>query len=77
MEHNDSGNGEITPGPHDRFSRFNRAARSIHDSIVRNSPIEYGGCGCPVVVEGINDVKALRELGFTGDIEKVLSLIHI
>ena len=71
MEHNDSGNGEIAPGPHDRFSRFNRAARSIHDSIVRNSPIEYGGCGCPVVVEGINDVKALRELGFTGDIEKV------
>ncbi len=71
MESNDHGNGGIASGPHDRFSRFNRAARSIHESIVRNSSIENGGCGCPLVVEGINDVKALRELGFTGDIEKV------
>lgn len=71
MEHIDPGNGEIASGPHDSFSRFTRAARSIHDSILRNSSIEYGGCGCPVLVEGINDVKALRELGFTGNIEKV------
>ena len=71
MEHNNPGNGEIASGPHDSFSRFTRAARSIHDSILRNSSIEYGGCGCPVLVEGINDVKALRELGFTGNIEKV------
>lgn len=71
MEHNDPGNGKIASGPHDSFSRFTRAARSIHDSILRNSSIEYGGCGCPVLVEGINDVKALRELGFTGNIEKV------
>ena len=71
MDHNDPGNGEIASGPHDSFSRFTRAARSIHDSILRNSSSEYGGCGCPVLVEGINDDKALSELGYKGKIEKV------
>ena len=30
-----------------------------------------GGSNCPILVEGINDVKALRSLGFTGVIEKL------
>tara|TARA_B100000073_G_C23514299_1_gene485124 strand:+ start:125 stop:625 length:501 start_codon:yes stop_codon:yes gene_type:complete len=71
MVHNDSGNRGISSGPHDRASRFEKAAKTIRDSRLRNSPIDDGGCDCPIVVEGINDVKALRELGFTGQIEKV------
>ena len=71
MEHNESGKREVIPGRHDRASRFERAAKSIRKSMFRNYPVEEGGCGCPVVVEGINDVKTLRELGFTGEIEKV------
>ena len=71
MEHNESGKREVIPSRHDRASRFERAAKSIRKSMFRNYPVEEGGCGCPVVVEGINDVKTLRELGFTGEIEKV------
>ena len=71
MEHNESGKREVIPSRHDRASRFERAAKSIRKSMFRNYPVEEGGCGCPVVVEGINDVKTLRELGFTGQIEKV------
>ncbi|HJM76969.1 MAG: hypothetical protein QGF28_00305 [Candidatus Thalassarchaeaceae archaeon] len=58
-------------GPPDREVRFEMAAKAIAASILRNRPIAEGGSGCPVVVEGINDEKALRALGFSGTIEKV------
>ena len=71
MNHNGSGGNERSPGPHDRVSRFQKASKVIQISIRRNAPIEMGGCNCPVVVEGINDVRTLRELGFVGLVEKV------
>jgi len=58
-------------GPPDRDARFEVAAKAIATSILRNRPISEGGSGCPVVVEGLNDEKALRALGFSGTIEKV------
>ncbi len=58
-------------GHSNREVRFEKAARAIANSIIRNRPIEEGGSGCPVVVEGIRDENALRELGFTGPVEKV------
>jgi len=58
-------------GPPDRDVRFEVAAKAIATSILRNRPISEGGSGCPVVVEGLNDEKALRALGFSGVIEKV------
>ncbi|MDP6661617.1 MAG: hypothetical protein QF545_01565 [Candidatus Thalassarchaeaceae archaeon] len=58
-------------GPPDRDVRFEVAAKAIATSILRNRPIAEGGSGCPVVVEGLNDEKALRALGFSGVIEKV------
>ena len=73
MNHNGSGGNEKSPGPHDRVSRFQKASKVIQISIRRNAPIEMGGCNCPVVVEGINDVRTLRELGFVGLVEKVNS----
>lgn len=51
--------------------RFFLAAKAIKKSIMRNSPIEEGGSNCPILVEGINDVKCLRILGFSGIIETV------
>jgi len=57
--------------PHNREQRFEMAARAICLSIVRNMPIEQGGCGVPVLVEGMKDERALRELGFKGTIEKI------
>lgn len=71
MDHNGSGGIEKDPGPHHRVSRFRKASKVIQISIRRNAPIEMGGCNCPVVVEGINDVRTLRELGFSGLVEKV------
>ncbi len=32
---------------------------------------EDGGAGCPILIEGLKDVKALRALGFIGPIEKM------
>jgi 5S rRNA maturation endonuclease (ribonuclease M5) len=58
-------------GPPDRDVRFEVAAKAIATSILRNRPISEGGSGCPVVVEGLNDEKSLRALGFSGTIEKV------
>tara|TARA_B100001142_G_scaffold195311_1_gene194281 strand:+ start:655 stop:1125 length:471 start_codon:yes stop_codon:yes gene_type:complete len=54
-----------------RDERFFLAAKAIKESIIRNSPIEEGGYNCPILVEGINDVKSLRVLGFSGTIETV------
>lgn len=71
MNHNGSGVNEKSSGPHDRVSRFQKASKVIQISIHRNAPVEMGGCDCPVLVEGINDVKTLRELGFVGLVEKV------
>jgi len=58
-------------GPPDRQVRFEKAAKAIAASIVRNRPIDQGGSGRPVVVEGLRDVQAVRALGFTGPVEKV------
>ena len=58
-------------GPPDREVRFKLAAKAMAQAILRNRPVEDGGSGCPVVVEGINDEKALRALGFTGTVERV------
>ena len=54
-----------------REERFFLAARAIKESIIRNLPIDEGGSNCPILVEGINDVKCLRVLGFSGIIETV------
>mgnify|MGYP003732306191 FL=1 len=58
-------------GPPDRAIRFDKAAKAIATSIARNAPVKEGGSHCPVIVEGPKDERALRELGFTGTIEKV------
>mgnify|MGYP004295406589 CR=1 FL=1 len=55
----------------DRQVRFDKAAKAIATAIVRNRPIDRGGFGCPIVVEGIRDEQAIRALGFTGVVEKV------
>jgi len=49
--------------------KFFLAAKAIKESIIRNQSIEDGGSNCPIIVEGINDIKCLRILGFTGIIE--------
>ena len=54
-----------------REERFHLVAKAIKESINRNLPIEEGGFNCPILVEGINDVKCLRLLGFLGIIETV------
>ena len=54
-----------------REERFFLAAKVIKESINRNLPIDQGGFNCPILVEGINDVKCLRLLGFLGIIETV------
>ena len=71
MNHNGSGGDEKGLGHRERATRFQKASKMIKISIQRNAPIEMGGCNCPVIVEGINDVRTLRELGFVGLIEKV------
>ena len=51
--------------------KFFLAAKAIKESIIRNQSIEDGGPNCPIIVEGINDIKCLRILGFTGIIETI------
>jgi len=51
--------------------RFLIVAKAINESIIRNREIEQGGSDCPILVEGIKDVKCLRELGFSGRIETI------
>ena len=57
-------------GPPDREIRFRAAAKAIAECIRRNRPGE-GNPDCPILVEGLRDEKALRELGFTGIVERV------
>ena len=54
-----------------REEKFFLAAKAIKESIIRNQSIEDGGSNCPIIVEGINDIKCLRILGFTGTIETI------
>ena len=54
-----------------REEKFFLAAKAIKESIIRNQSIENGGSNCPIIVEGINDIKCLRILGFTGIIETI------
>ena len=54
-----------------REERFFLAAKAVKESIIRNQSIEDGGSNCPIIVEGINDIKCLRILGFTGIIETI------
>jgi 5S rRNA maturation endonuclease (ribonuclease M5) len=58
--------------PHNnREERFICAAKSIKESIIRNRDVSENGLACPVLVEGIKDVKSLREIGFVGQIETI------
>ena len=54
-----------------REEKFFLAAKAIKESLIRNQSIEDGGSNCPIIVEGINDIKSLRILGFTGIIETI------
>lgn len=54
-----------------REEKFFLTAKAIKESIIRNQSIEDGGSNCPIIVEGINDIKCLRILGFTGIIETI------
>lgn len=56
-------------GPPDRAVRFESAGAALAAALLRNLPPEERGSGCPVLVEGMNDEKALRALGFRGPIE--------
>ena len=58
-------------GPSDQAQRFETAAAAIARCQVRNRMPEDGGAGCPILIEGLKDVKALRALGFIGPIEKM------
>ena len=58
-------------GPSDQAQRFETAAAAIARCQVRNRMPEDGGAGCPILLEGLKDVKALRALGFIGPIEKM------
>ena len=58
-------------GPGDQAQRFETAAAAIARCQVRNRMPEDGGAGCPILIEGLKDVKALRALGFIGPIEKM------
>ena len=54
-----------------REEKFFLAAKAIKESIIRKQSAEDGGSNCPIIVEGINDIKCLRILGFTGIIETI------
>ena len=56
---------------HAREQRFAKAAEVLIEARIRNRPVEKGGCGCPILVEGKRDRRALRSLGFRGPIELV------
>lgn len=51
--------------------RFESAGHALALARERNREVEQGGSSCPVLIEGIKDVKALRKLGFTGVIEQL------
>ena len=51
--------------------RFESAGRALALARERNRDVEQGGSSCPVLIEGIKDVKALRKLGFSGVIEQL------
>ena len=51
--------------------RFESGGRALALARERNRDVEQGGSSCPVLSEGIKDVKALRKLGFTGIIEQL------
>ena len=53
----------------DVTERIAKVSRFFADAIVRNMPTETRGSGCPVIVEGRRDASALREIGFSGEIE--------
>ena len=57
-------------GPPDMEIRFRAAAKAIASSIRRNRSGE-GNPDCPILVEGLRDEKALRELGFSGIVERI------
>ena len=57
--------------PNTHEERFIIAAKSIQESIIRNRNINQGGSNCPLLVEGIKDVKCLRKIGFSGIIETI------
>ena len=57
--------------PNTHEERFIIAAKSIQESIIRNRNISHGGYNCPLLVEGIKDVKCLRKIGFSGIIETI------
>jgi len=59
------------PARPDREVRFEMAGRALAAARLRNLPEADGGSGCAVLVEGINDEKALRALGFLGPVECV------
>ena len=63
--------GKAFSGSSNRQIRFEKTAKSLACAILRNRPLEEGGCGCPVIVEGMRDERTLREMGFTGPIEKM------
>jgi 5S rRNA maturation endonuclease (ribonuclease M5) len=63
--------GKSTNGDPTRDARFESAGRALALARERNRDIEKGGSSCPVLIEGIKDVKALRKLGFTGIIEQL------
>ena len=58
-------------GPADRVARFDRAARAFADCQRRNRDPINGGAGCPILVEGLRDEAALRDLGFEGPVERM------
>mgnify|MGYP006864772305 FL=1 len=58
-------------GPSDQAQRFETAAAAIARCQVRHRMQEDGGAGCPILIEGLKDVKALRALGYIGLIEKM------
>jgi len=62
---------QMVDGPADRVVRFEKASRAIAEALIRNREVDLGGSGIPVVVEGNRDEVTLRELGFTGPIEKI------
>ena len=53
----------------DNVDRFSRVSKDFAEAIARNRPVELRGSGCPVLVEGKRDASALREFGFSGEIE--------
>ena len=58
-------------GNSDRLARFEKAAKALARSIIRNRGHSQHGGGIPVLVEGTRDERTLRTLGFIGPIEKV------